>query len=120
MKKMIVLIGIIMSVATFASAGEIVRTPMLDYTPLPGMDYVFDVKTTKFDKVTLDCQSFITGIDFYNSNELQGHVPLDMFSCEDLVTFLDDSKTNNEPVCIGLDAEEHQLFMSHDSVEECK
>ena len=43
-----------------------------------------------------------------------------MFSCEEMITFLDDSKINNIPVCMGLDAENKQLFMSHDEGDDCK
>jgi hypothetical protein len=120
MKKMIVLIGIILSVTTNARAGDIVKMPMESYTPVAGFDYIFKVKTTKFDKVILDCQSFITGIDFSNGGILKSHVPLDMFSCEDMVSFLNESKANNQAVCMGLDIENSLLYMSHDAGDECK
>ncbi|MBC7429347.1 MAG: hypothetical protein H7336_12085 [Bacteriovorax sp.] len=118
MKKMIVLIGIIMSVTT-VSAGEIVKMPLLDYSPTDGMDYVFNIKTTKFDKVILDCQSFITGMDFSNKEVLKSHVPLDMFMCEDLVKYLEDSKTNGEPVCIGLDDGNKELYFTRETGDDC-
>ena len=82
------------------------------------MDYVFEVKTNKFDKVILDCQSFITGMSFSNKGVEKSNVFLDMFMCDELVTFLQDSKRESLPVCIGLDDEYNELIISRE-VAEC-
>lgn len=116
---MIVLIGLLMSVTSVATAGELIKMPMQDYFATPEMDYVYEIKTTKFDKVILDCQSFITGISFSNNGELKSNVYLDMFMCEDLVQFLAESKKNEEPVCIGLDDEAQEIYISRET-DECK
>ena len=100
-----------------ASAGELQKMPMQDLIETD-MIYVFEIKTTKFDKVILDCQSFITGMSFSNDGVEKSNVYLDMFQCDELVTFLQDSKRDNLPVCIGLDAEYNELNISRE-VEEC-
>lgn len=119
MKKVIVLIGLIMSVSTALSAGEIIKMPMQDYIATPDMDYVYEIKTTKFDKVLLDCQSFITGMSFSNAGVQKSNVYLDMFMCEELVQFLSESKKNGEPVCLGLDDEASELYITRET-DECK
>lgn len=119
MKKMIVLIGLMMTVTTIATAGEIIKMPMQDYVATPDMDYIYEIKTTKFDKVILDCQSFITGISFSNKGEQKSNVYLDMFMCEELVTYLSESKRDGLPVCIGLDDEAQELYITRET-DECK
>ena len=117
MKKMILMVGLLMSITT-VSAGEMVRMPMQDFLPTD-MDYMFEVKTTKFDKVILDCQSFITGISFSNGGVVKSNIFLDIYMCEDLKNFLEESKREDLPVCIGLDHENQELEISRE-VEECK
>lgn len=113
---MIVLIGLLMSVS--AISGEIVRTPMLDFTPTKEMDYIYEIKTTKFDKVMLDCQSFITGMTF-TSGESKSNVYIDAYMCEEMISYLQESKDNNLPVCLGLDSEYQELYLTRDEGESC-
>ncbi len=117
MKKMISMIGLLVSMTVVASAGELIKMPMQDLVSTD-MDYVFEVKTNKFDKVVLDCQSFITGMSFSNGGELKSNIYLDMFLCEEMVTFLQDSKRDQLPVCIGLDNEYGELVITRET-DEC-
>ena len=117
MKKMISMIGLLMSMTVVAQASELIKMPMQDLVSTD-MDYVFEVKTTKFDKVVLDCQSFITGMSFSNNGVEKSNVYLDMFMCEEMVTFLQESKRDNLPVCIGLNDEYKELVISRE-VDEC-
>ena len=117
MKKMISMIGLLISMTVVASAGELIKMPMHDLVSTD-MDYVFEVKTNKFDKVVLDCQSFITGMSFSNGGEMKSNIYLDMFMCEEMVTFLQESKRDNLPVCIGLDDEYQELVITRE-VDEC-
>ena len=117
MKKMISMIGLLMSMTVVAEASELIKMPMQDLISTD-MDYVFEVKTNKFDKVVLDCQSFITGMSFSNGGVMKSDIYLDMFMCEEMVTFLQESKRDNLPVCIGLDVEYNELMISRE-VEEC-
>jgi hypothetical protein len=111
------MIGLLMSMTVVVSAGEIIKMPMQDLISTD-MDYVFEIKTNKFDKVVLDCQSFITGMSFSNGGVMKSDVYLDMFMCEEMVMFLQESKRDNLPVCIGLDGEYNELTISRE-VEEC-
>ena len=117
MIKMIILIGLLMSISSLSLAGEVNKMPMQDLVTTD-MDFIFEIKTTKFDKVMLDCQSFITGMSFSNGGVEKSNVYLDMFMCEEMVNFLTESKKNNEPVCIGLDSENNELFISRET-DEC-
>lgn len=119
MKKAIVLISFLMSWSFVGLAGEIIKTPMQDFQSVAGMDYVFELKTTKFDKVILDCQSFITGISFSNQGILKSNIYLDMFMCEDVVNYMIESKNESLPICIGLDVEGNELYFSRET-SECK
>lgn len=117
MKKMISMIGLLMSMTVVATAGEIIKMPMQDLISTD-MDYVFEVKTTKFDKVVLDCQSFITGMSFSNGGVVKSDIYLDMFVCEEMVNFLSESKRDGLPVCIGLDSDYGELLITRET-DEC-
>lgn len=117
MKKMISMIGLLMSMTVVASAGELIKMPMQDLVSTD-MDYAFEVKTTKFDKVVLDCQSFITGMSFSNGGVLKSNIYLDMFLCEEMANFLQESKRDQLPVCIGLDDENQELVITRET-DEC-
>lgn len=103
-----------MSISSVSMAGEVIKMPMKELLSTE-MDYVFEIKTTKFDKVILDCQSFITGMSFSNGGVQKSNIYLDMFVCDEMVNFLQDSKKSGEPVCIGLDDENNQLVMSRET-----
>lgn len=113
MKKLSVMVGLFF-LSTVAIAGEINKMPMVDYLQTD-MDYVFEIKTTKFDKVILDCQSFITGISFSNEGVMKHNIYLDMFECEDMVNFFNESKRDSLPVCIGVDEEYNELYISRET-----
>jgi len=114
MKKLIIAIGLLMaSIVTTVRASDIVKMPMNDIVSTD-MDYVFEVKTNKFDKVLLDCQSYITGMSFSNAGVLDSDIYLDMFQCEEMVNFLKDSKKDNLPVCIGLDRDNLELLITRE------
>lgn len=117
MKKLIVLIGIVSSYSANAFSSELIKMPMQDLVSTE-LDYVFEIKTNKFDKVILDCQSFITGMSFSDKGQMKSNIYLDMFLCEEMVNFLQESKSENLPVCIGLDQENEELVISRE-VDEC-
>lgn len=117
MKKMIVLIGLLMSVSAFS--GEIVRMPMLDFLQTQEMDGVFEIKTTKFDKVLLDCQSLRMGLSFSNEGVMTSDVYLNEGMCYELYDFFYMSKEEKLPVCIGLDSEYQEIYISRDEGEDC-
>jgi hypothetical protein len=115
MKRLILLVS-------FMLAGNIeaqefyTKTPVLDYLSTD-MDYIFEIKTTKFEKVTLDCQSFFNGINFYENGEVKHNIYLEMFECEEMNQFFKDSKAENLPVCLGLDTEMGAITLSRETLD---
>lgn len=112
------MVGLLVSLTSISKADEFIKMPMQDLI-VTDMDYIYEIKTTKFDKVILDCQSFITGMNFSNAGVVKSNVYLNMFECEEMVTFLLESKENSEPVCLGLDADNNQLLITRET-DECK
>lgn len=118
MKKLIVLVGLVMS-SQIAHA-ETILTPMIDFVPNEEMGFFFEIKTTKFKNVTLDCQSFITGINFEEESGATHNFYLDMFQCEEAYNFFSSAKRDNTPVCIGVDKDQNEMFVTNDEAEFCK
>ena len=118
MKNLIRMIGLLTSLTAVASAEDLQRMPMQDFLTTD-MDYIFEVKTNKFDKVILDCQSFITGMSFSNGGVEKSNIFLDIVECGEVLTFLEESKRDNLPVCIGLDSLNNEIEISRDDVDEC-
>lgn len=102
------------------ASDDIVRMPILDLERLEGMDYSFELKTPKFDNVVLDCQSFITGITFSHEEKLVSNIYLDMFVCEDMVNYLNESKREERPICFELNKTQSKLTVSEETAEKCE
>lgn len=118
MKKMIVMVGFLMA-TTAVHADDVVKMPLLDLVRTD-MDAVFEVKTTKFDKVLLDCQSLRMGISFSNGGVVKSDIYLNEEMCNEVWSFFDESLKENLPVCIGLDSEYDDLYLTRDEGEDCK
>jgi hypothetical protein len=113
MKRLIILVGLLSAFTLKAETYE--RTLVQDYTRVPNMDYSFEIKTDKFDKVILDCQSFITGINFYKKNKLAHGIYLDAYSeCPEMHSFINDSRAKGEPVCLEIEVESNSLTVSNE------
>lgn len=117
MKKMIVLVGLMMSMTT-VSAAELIKMPVLDLLPTDFGNSI-EIKTTKFDKVILDCQSLVGGMSFSSNDELASNVILDMFQCDETMKYLYESRQENLPVCIGLDTELSELYITRETGDDC-
>ncbi len=104
MKQLIILCTLLTATTTI-NAGTLEKTLektlMKDYLKTK-MDYMFEVKTNKYEKVILDCQSFIQGISFYNNKKVAHFFYLDPQDCQDLHFSLKDSKENKVPVCFEI------------------
>lgn len=116
MKKLMILIGITLSLG--AKADLIARMPVLDYSKT-NYDYVWEIKTEKYQKVLLDCQGFIMGMSFYYNGQQERKVFMDDSTCQDVFTFIKDSKDNKEPVCMELNADQNSLVFSR-KTDDCK
>jgi hypothetical protein len=114
MKKMIILVGFLMSFGLKAETYE--RTVVENYSPVQNMDYSFEIKSNKFDKVILDCQSFITGMSFYNDKKLVHGIYLDAYSdCPNMHNFITESIADHQPVCLEIELESNTLTVSNES-----
>ncbi len=117
MKKMIVLVGFVLS---FTASADTILAPMLDFKVDDEMGFVFDIKTTKFKSVTLDCQSFITGILFEEESGKKHDSYLDMFQCEEAYLFFSEAKRDSVPVCLGVDTVNNELIVTNDEEKDCQ
>lgn len=116
MKKVIILVGIIY--ASLLRAETFEKTLMEDYTPVPNMDYAFEIKTARYQKVVLDCQSFVTGMTFYNNDKLVHSIYLDAYGdCQNMHNFLINSLKNKKPVCLELAVESNSLTVSNEAAD---
>lgn len=113
MKKMIILVGFLMSFGLKAETYE--RTLVESYSPVRDMDHSFEIKSDKFDKVILDCQSFVTGMSFYNNNKLVHGIYLDAYSdCPNMHNFITESIADHQPVCLEIELESNTLTVSNE------
>jgi hypothetical protein len=115
MKKLLILIFFL---GVQANGATFILTPMLDYVPT-NRSFVYEIVTSKFQKVILDCASFITGIVFYNRDIISFNFYLDAARCEDLHSFFQVSLTNKIPVCLEIETELPSLTLSRKSLGDC-
>ena len=99
-------------------AGAVVRLPVLDYLPTDNYA-MFEIKTLHYQKVILDCQGFIHGLYFYNSDKYERQISMDEESCDSFHQFLTDAKTNHKPVCLELDTALNSVDVTDKSAD-CK
>lgn len=99
--KTIALLAILMT-STVLHADPIERTLMLDYVGTD-MDRMFEIKTSRYQKVILDCQSYMHSLDFYNKSALVRHYYLDFEQCEDLHSYLTAAKEQMVSICFEIE-----------------
>lgn len=118
MKRLIVFLGLFLACNLRAETYE--KTLMQDYRPVANMDFAFEIKTSLYSKVILDCQSFVTGMTFYKDKKVAHSIYLDAYGdCQDMHKFLQDSFNKKIPVCLEIESESNRLTVSHDS-EDCQ
>ena len=117
MKKVMILVGLM--VMSLSLKAETILTPMVDFIPNEEMGFYFEIKTTKFKSVILDCQSFVTGINFEEDSGERHDFYLDMFQCEEAFHFFNNSKNDNVPVCLGVDKDANELVVTNLGEEDC-
>ncbi len=116
MKKMIVLVGFILS---FTASADTILSPMLDFNAREGWEQIFEIKTAKFKSVTMDCQSLFHGIELVEMNGKKHDFSLDMFQCEAAWIFFSEAKRDSVPVCLGVDTESNELLVNNDEAKDC-
>lgn len=84
-----------------------------------GFEAMFDLVGTKnFDKVTLDCQSFIHGVSFYKNTHLIKHFYLEVEECSDLYGLLRDRSEQEVVSCLRLSETPRSVGIT-DDLEDC-
>lgn len=106
------MIGLVLS--TYAHADWINKMPVNDYLRTD-LDFVYEVKTDKYDKILLDCQGFVKGMRFYYNNQEERLVYMDEDLCEEVNQFLQTSKDSKQPVCLELNADENSIVFSRET-----
>jgi hypothetical protein len=100
----------------FALKAETVeRTQVTDYSPIPFMDFAFEIKTPLYDKIVLDCQSFVTGMTFYQNQKVTHSFYLDAYGeCQGVHELIMKSREKNIPVCLEVETETNTLNVYND------
>ena len=115
MKKLIVSLCLLVS-ANNLFADDLIKMSFVDFRATE-MDFVYEIQTVQntFDKITLDCQRFITGMSFSKDENVKSNIYLDMFQCEDMYNLLNEAKSENLPLCIGLNPYKNSLTITRET-----
>ncbi len=115
MKKLTLLIGLfLVSFSYHIKASEVVKTSVVGLMPTE-LEYAVEIKTDKFDKVVLDCQSLRMGISFESKGEIYSDIYLNEMMCGEVMEFVVTSMQDGLPVCIGVDKDYQELYLSRES-----
>lgn len=96
---------------------EFVKTNVNGYVKTD-LDMAFEIKTDKFEKVVLDCQSFFKEISF-NFQGAVTIVPLDEETCVQIHEFIVNGREDGDPVCLGLNMQNSDLYFSYEGPDLC-
>jgi|GEM_PF-775295 len=119
MKKAIFLLGL--SLAFAVQAETIERNSMQDYKPVAHMDFAFEIKTSRYSRIVLDCQSFVTGMTFYQDKKVIRSIYLDAYGdCQNMHDFLQQSHNDKKPVCLEVETENNTLTVSNEAEDYCQ
>jgi hypothetical protein len=77
-------------------------------------DFMFEIQNKNFDKVVLDCQSFINGVNLYGEGGEHAVLVLDIGECEDIHFSIIEGMQNDSPVCLSLDFNNRAYKVSED------
>jgi hypothetical protein len=119
MKKVIILIGILSAFAI--KAETYIRTPAYEISGAENMYAGFNIKTSKFDKVFLDCQSLVHSMNFYIDKKIVHKTKMvDYNSCDNISNFIYQSLEKDKSVCIEIEVESKSINLSNDEASDCQ
>lgn len=108
---MIILVGLLSAFSLQANALE--KVLMEDYTPVEDRDFAYEIKTSKFDKVILDCGGYVGWMSFYRDDKIAYNIYMDTYSdCPNMHEYLSESKDKKLPVCLQVEGK--SLIVSHE------
>ena len=114
MKKLALFLVMMHAFALKAETYE--RTQITDYSPIPHMDFAFEIKTNNlYDKIVLDCQSFVTGMTFYQNQKVAHSFYLDAYGeCQAMHELIVNSRQKDIPLCLEVETESSTLNVYND------
>jgi hypothetical protein len=119
MKKVIILVGLLSAFTIQAETFQ--RVQVTGLLPVVDMYAAFEITTPKYEKVILDCQSFINGMTFYNNKKTEREIKMvDYGTCEDVYDFISQSIQDKKSVCMEIGEEKNTLSLSNDEAAECQ
>jgi hypothetical protein len=119
MKKLIIMIGLLLTNMALSETNSVIRTPVEGFTVAEGWDYVYDIKTPAFEKVQLDCQGIASGMQFYKDDAPINKIYIDNYECGTVSEYFMDSQTQGLPICLELDTQSNTLRISRET-DECR
>ena len=91
------------------------RTQITDYSPIASMDFAYEITTPLYDRIVLDCQSFVTGMTFYQNQKVAHSFYLDAYGeCQSMHELIVNSREKNVPVCLEVETESKTLNVFND------
>jgi hypothetical protein len=119
MKKLIILVGLTFTFTLKAETYQ--RMPIMGLVPVKNMYASFKIFTPKYDKIILDCQSFINGMTFFHHKKIVREIKMVNYTdCGDVHDFIEQSKINKEPVCLEIEEESNTLNLSNSAASDCQ
>lgn len=119
MKKMMILVGLLSAFTIKAETYQ--RSPVVGMLPVENMYASFEVLTPKYDKVILDCQSFINGMTFYNNMKVVHDVRMVNYDdCNNVYDFISQSRAANKPICLEIEVQSNVINLSNDEASACQ
>jgi len=110
MRKLIGLLLLTLSISINASTLDIQVEDYLE----TDFDFMFEIENKNFNKVVLDCQSFINGVNLYGDKDEHAVLVLDIGECEDIHFAIIEGMKNSSPVCLSLDFDNRAYKVSED------
>jgi hypothetical protein len=119
MKKVIILVGLLGAFTIQAETFQ--KMPVLGLVPVENMYASFEVLTPKYEKIILDCQSFVNGMTFYNNKKIVHEIKMVNYEdCSNVYDFISQSNQDKKPVCMEIGEEGSALNLSNDEASACQ
>lgn len=81
----------------------------------PKAEAMFNLIGSKsYDQITLDCQSFIHGVSFYQKTHLVKHFYLEVEECSDIYLLLRDREEQGMKSCLNLNSSPRSISVEDD------
>lgn len=119
MKKIIILVGLLSVFSVQAETYQ--KVAVTELVPLANMYAAFEIVTPKYEKIILDCQSFINGMNFYNNKKIVREIKMINYTdCNNVYDFISQSQEAKQPVCMEIEEESNTLSLSNDEAVDCQ